>query len=102
SNHTISTYTLSLPDALPILPQQRIHRPHQLSKANKATPQASKGHKHTQLTELLRIGLRKPYAARKEHTHRRAVNHAHQRHHKQRSEEHTSELQSRFDLVCRL
>src|SRR5699024_12394259 len=85
--HTAPTeiYTLSLHDALPILKENpccAILRILQSSCAN------SRGVKYGSI--LSRMTIRPPsYAAFASIT-------------KPRSEEHTSELQSRFDLVCRL
>src|SRR5438067_5282771 len=71
-------YTLSLHDALPIF---RPHRP-LLDRAQRGNLQLSR-------------------AARRPGARRRRFQDGH-RHRDHRSEEHTSELQSRFDLVCRL
>src|SRR2546421_9145676 len=71
---TTEIYTLSLHDALPICPRRGVHR-----RAR---------------------GLEGP--ARLRFPGRRARRQAVRRNRSRRSEEHTSELQSRSDLVCRL
>src|SRR2546421_11444473 len=73
---TTEIYTLSLHDALPI------------SRPPRAKPLRVPRHSG-------------PYASQPR-TPRRAAAQAHPRSRRRRSEEHTSELQSRSDLVCRL
>src|SRR5207249_11219622 len=74
---TTDIYTLSLHDALPICP---------LAYPSRRVPRgARRGRGGRQAARFPRAGA----AARGEHP-------------RVRSEEHTSELQSRFDLVCRL
>src|SRR5699024_12162268 len=76
---TSACSTLSLHDALPISPfvHRRSRRPHLCRR-----PRANYRVRHARGTTRLRRRLRTPVLPR--------------------SEEHTSELQSRFDLVCRL
>src|SRR5207248_10258619 len=86
-------YTLSLHDALPILERARrgdglvLRRP--LCHRRTQAPGLRRGHLLPRLADArLHRGARWPRAARL--------------HHLGRSEEHTSELQSPYDLVCRL
>src|SRR5690349_23644748 len=81
---TSEIYTLSLHDALPISPE---------SPCDQRNPDA----------EIASARLRQKYDSEREERHRTVRNAAPSgRGHRQRSEEHTSELQSRRDLVCRL
>src|SRR5207249_10094591 len=80
STATTDIYTLSLHDALPIYQGDR--RRHLLDSVDD-----------------LRLPVRDLHGLRGVHDHPHAGDHEHL---VVRSEEHTSELQSRFDLVCRL
>src|SRR5438105_15938242 len=73
---TTEIYTLSLHDALPICAVER----------NGEAFIAAPGGAHAEQSELVEEGVHRGLGDRLEH----------------RSEEHTSELQSRVDLVCRL
>src|SRR5699024_11896256 len=84
---TSEIYTLSLHDALPILRQK------QIKEEKKSWKGGRKGVKGV-VTEK-ESGLKTAYGSIGRISIGSTVN-------KQRSEEHTSELQSRFDLVCRL
>src|SRR5207249_12093072 len=82
------TYTLSLHDALPIS-DIRDERP-RIGEAGERAEFAEQGGGRLRADArdgLQQLGIKRPNAGRAG---------------KQRSEEHTSELQSRFDLVCRL
>src|SRR5207249_11708374 len=100
-SHTPATsdlYTLSLHDALPILPSGQPH--HDIREV----------HPEHERTKPIRRGRRTPEtAALIETTPARTAKSEQTKPilgafavHSLRSEEHTSELQSRFDLVCRL
>src|SRR5207249_12325209 len=97
---TTATSTLSLHDALPILAKQRVEAMH-------FSWPASTAHIASAETYHCPAGLFLARPRNREWPFRTATqdcrcSHASltPRHH--RSEEHTSELQSRFDLVCRL
>src|SRR5699024_12848886 len=84
---TTALYTLSLHDALPILPE----KPNQA----KAVIQIA----HGMAEHILRYEQFAEYLTTQGYI---VYGHDHRGHGDHRSEEHTSELQSRFDLVCRL
>src|SRR5204863_2183099 len=97
---TPHTYPLSLHDALPIFdpptyPTHPTHLTHLTDHAPPAQPgdadEPRRGLPHGAVRGLVRGGA----------PHDRALL-SFRRHHRARSEEHTSELQSRRDLVCRL
>src|SRR5699024_12455502 len=89
-----ATYALSLHDALPICAVLglgsggRWRRPGAGEGRTLATPEA-RGERKPGAAWRLSVKMHSPEPVRSYTTHRR-------------SEEHTSELQSRFDLVCRL
>src|SRR5438067_8237474 len=86
---TTETYTLSLHDALPISVLNELRR---VRDSKSAAPPAPNG----PLADVTRSLLTGQFVAtRPEASGQEATNCP-------RSEEHTSELQSRFDLVCRL
>src|SRR5207249_9267613 len=89
-------YTLSLHDALPISVAVSIHshRPNPRHHPQRQSPPVALGRRVQGLWEHLHGGA---------HTgHRDDPLRPRARRGRTRSEEHTSELQSRFDLVCRL
>src|SRR5699024_11423893 len=90
-------YTLSLHDALPILDQQKYAKRPRVSRQNTAATKRdiSAWYREDWRKKVERVGnLNYPDEARRQGIYGslRVL----------RSEEHTSELQSRFDLVCRL
>src|SRR5207249_10333016 len=86
-----ATYTLSLHDALPIWSVERVQ---------KQAPEVVKRYQEQLRERVKNAGLEMP-GLDDERLHKEIVYFADQARHF-RSEEHTSELQSRFDLVCRL
>src|SRR5699024_11651776 len=86
-------YTLSLPDALPISPVEQAADGEHPPQRQRPAPAHEAGQRHrAQRGERAADVQRGGVQAR----HRGGAPPGH------RSEEHTSELQSRFDLVCRL
>src|SRR5699024_12524425 len=84
---TPDIYTLSLHDALPILNEKRVFSDTPLKPSEQPAPAPAPEPEAKTIAFDRPAVLDEAYAARKA---------------AQRSEEHTSELQSRFDLVCRL
>src|SRR5690606_39565856 len=85
--HTSATYTLSLHDALPIWPLGAVHA--LLGEERRHTDRGRSGRQHAPRDRPRGVaGVLTGQPLRRVHD--------------QRSEEHTSELQSRENLVCRL
>src|SRR5207249_9172779 len=87
---TTVIYTLSLHDALPISVDRRCRRHRPVAGRAQVYPRAGLGRGCPRRGRVLRAPASLPERCPAAHRSGR------------RSEEHTSELQSRFDLVCRL
>src|SRR5207249_9395761 len=98
--HHAELYTLSLHDALPIYPGQEAAG---LRGAGREVEGGVMSHlSDLQIDQGLMQGSMPAHAGECERCRRRWEELARDREAFRRSEEHTSELQSRFDIVCRL